>query len=112
METCVKQYSINGIDVIAADGELTVINLSDFKVAVSLLAGKSGNLAIDLRNAKYIDSAAIEQLLIAFRKQSQQSNLLTIIVRQDSQPADVLHLLMIDTLATITSNASELGLVA
>lgn len=110
MDAVIKTYSSSDIVTIEAQGDLTIIGLDGFKRAISDFAGKSESLRIDLRSTDYIDSAAVEQLIFAYKHQTKAGKQLSIVVTAKSQPDLVLHIIKLDTLISITTKAPEAGI--
>jgi anti-anti-sigma factor len=77
---------------VSIDGDLDLATVSSFQSAVEkAIEGRAGKrLVIDLRETNYIDSAGLEQLLIANRKLAQQGERLLVRVLQGRQPQTVL----------------------
>ena len=66
----VKTTDTNEEICVSVDGDLDLATVSTFQAAVEkAIEGRSGRkLIVDLRETNYIDSAGLEQLLIANRK--------------------------------------------
>jgi anti-anti-sigma factor len=88
----VKTTDTNEEICVSVDGDLDLATVSTFQAAVEkAIEGRSGRkLIVDLRETNYIDSAGLEQLLIANRKLTQQGDRLLVRVLQGRQPQTVL----------------------
>jgi anti-anti-sigma factor len=77
---------------IVLDGELDLSSIDSFKSAIKQAMGlrEGRKFTIDLQGTAYIDSAGLEQLLVVSRKLITQGNRLTVVVKQNSQPQNVL----------------------
>lgn len=106
----VEKYSSGDIDVVKASGEIDVITIDSFREPVTSIAGSVENMVIDLRNVSYIDSAGLEVLIGAYFKQKQAGKKITLLVKQDSQPDEVIHVVCLHTLMQVTSNPEAAGL--
>ena len=74
------------------DGDLDLTSVPHFQSAMGKAAEMRGEraLVVDLRNTDYIDSAGLEQLLMANRKLTAQGRRLRVRVVPGSQPQTVL----------------------
>jgi anti-anti-sigma factor len=77
---------------IGVHGDLDLSSVTAFRTAVNkALAEREGRgLTIDLRETDYIDSAGLEQLLVANRKLSVDGERLLVLVQPGRQPQTVL----------------------
>ena len=78
--------------IVSVDGDLDLTSVGAFHTAVdSLLASQDRKrLIVDLRDTDYIDSAGLEQLLVANRKLAARGERLRVRVLPGSQPQTVL----------------------
>lgn len=77
---------------VIVNSELDLTSIADFKTAVdrAIETREQRRLVIDLQGTNYIDSAGLEQLLIANRKLTSQAERLLVKVAPGSQPQTVL----------------------
>ena len=78
--------------IVSVDGDLDLTSVAVFQRAVdTALGARDGKkLVVDLRETDYIDSAGLEQLLVANRKLVAQGERLKVRVLPGSQPQSVL----------------------
>jgi anti-anti-sigma regulatory factor len=110
VEANVNLFSRNSIDVVAVQGHVDVLNVQVFAKQLDEIAGLSNNLVVDLREASYIDSAALEQIAIALQKQNDAEKGFGLLIAEGSQPDEVLHVVMMHTLTKVTSDPVSVGL--
>ena len=77
---------------ISVEGDLDLASVATFQKAVekALETREGRKLVVDLRETSYIDSAGLEQLLIANRKLAAEGDRLLVRVEQGRQPQTVL----------------------
>lgn len=77
---------------VVVEGDLDLSSVAAFQASVNdaLETRQSRRLVIDLRDTYYIDSAGLEQLLVANRKLVTQGDRLLVRIRPSSQPQTVL----------------------
>jgi anti-anti-sigma factor len=94
---------------VSVDGELDLSTIGPFKSAVSkafeMLVGKK--LVFDLRQTEYIDSAGLEQLLVANRKMMALGERLIVRVKPNSQPHTVLNVAGFGTVMDVEPVADD-----
>lgn len=109
-ELSVRTYECEGRRVIEPSGEITVLNIRPFREAVAGLEGQDCEAVVDLRKVPYIDSAGIEQLVVAYRILRRRDRKLVVVVQPGSQPDHVLEAVALHTFAVFSKNAEEYGL--
>lgn len=92
--------------VVGVDGELDLTTIETFKSAVNkaFQSRDDKRLVIDLQQTDYIDSAGLEQLLVANRRLMAAGSRLLVRVRQTSQPQTVLMVAGFGTVMDIEPN--------
>ncbi len=109
-ELSVREYCCDNRTVIEPVGEITVLNIRPFREAVARLQGKNGQAVVDLRRTSFIDSAGIEQLILAYQLMGKRDHKLVVLVEPGTQPEHVLEAIALHTFAVLARNASECGL--
>lgn len=91
---------------VSVDGDLDLSTIASFQSAVqqALEQRDDRSLIIDLRRTDYIDSAGLEQLLVANRKLMAQGSRLSVSVRPGSQPKSVLTVTGFDSVMEVSSD--------
>lgn len=78
--------------VLSVAGELDLTSIDSFKIAMNKALEECGEVkfVIDLQQTDYIDSAGLEQLLVANRRLGTIGDRLIVRVKPNSQPQTVL----------------------
>ena len=89
--------------IVLVDGDLDLSTITAFKIAVQQAfdVRQDRALVIDLRETEYIDSAGLEQLLVANRKLMAHDRRLIVRVHPESQPHTVLRVTGFDAVMDV-----------
>lgn len=90
-------------------GDLDLMNIAMFQKTVEQALGvrEERKLVIDLRKTDYIDSAGLEQLLVANRKLAADSERLLVRVIQGHQPQTVLSVTGFGAVMDVESDEAQ-----
>lgn len=117
LETGALQINVHeqaGLPIVAARGDVDLATTPALReVLVSACSAQSGthNLAVDLREVAFIDSAGLA-LLVEMRKQFRDNCEIVLIIAKGSQPERVLRLGRFDTFLQIGYTPEEVATAA
>lgn len=106
----VSTYNTGSVGVVAAEGELDVLSIPDADGHFAAAAGMEGSLVLDLRGLTYIDSAGLELMVTLHNMKTETNGGFAILVREGSQPDEVMRVVGLHTVTTVTSDPTEAGL--
>ncbi len=108
----INHYADGQRSVVALQGELDVLSVADIRPQVSAAMDQPGGLLMDLREVAYIDSAGLELMVTLRNGLVERQVPFGILVRQGSQPDEVMRIVGLHQVVNIVSDPASAGLEA